>query len=124
MSLLGEALSTRLAEPDASGARPVRPFHVRLGFHRRSVGRGLPSWWRRPSGSPSRPDVEPAPGVAGGFTFNNLFPGGAAPPAPPGAARRRGGGPQAGTRPGCGRLTEKLSAAHTTPTPPPLPQHP
>src|SRR2546425_7823611 len=105
MSLLGEALSTRLAEPDASGARPVRPFHVRLGFHRRSVGRGLPSWWRRPSGSPSRPDVEPAPGVAVWVTFNALFPVEGAPPPPrgpapvPGGRERPGAGPAAVPRP-------------------------
>src|SRR2546426_8900005 len=97
MSLLGEALSTRLAEPDASGARPVRPFHVRLGFHRRSVGRGLPSWWRRPSGSPSRPDVEPAPGVAVGFSSKPLLPEPAGPPPPPGPPRPPGGGPRPGT---------------------------
>src|SRR2546427_13126264 len=122
MSLLGEALSTRLAEPDASGARPVRPFHVRLGFHRRSVGRGLPSWWRRPSGSPSRPDVEPAPGVAGGVTSNTLLPGGGAPPAPrepaprPGGLPRPGTGPGARTRNGNSRDTEHKTAPPASPT--------
>src|SRR3989442_14567038 len=102
MSLLGEALSTRLAEPDASGARPVRPFHVRLGFHRRSVGRGLPSWWRRPSGSPSRPDVEPAPGVAGGISSTTLLPAATGPPAPRGRpAARVGGAARAPPRGAC-----------------------
>ena len=121
--MLGEALSTRLAEPDASGARPVRPFHVRLGFHRRSVGRGLPSWWRRPSGSPSRPDVEPAPGVAVGFTSTTLLPVEAAPPAPGEPSCVRDGL----QRPGTGQVsvlrTEILGTAKTSPTPPYRPDH-
>src|SRR2546422_7152580 len=119
MSLLGEALSTRLAEPDASGARPVRPFHVRLGFHRRSVGRGLPSWWRRPSGSPSRPDVEPAPGVAVGFSFFTLLPGEAAPPAPPGPAPAPGGVHEPGTWHGVVPPSENPGRANTTTSPQP-----
>src|SRR5881409_2917051 len=99
MSLLSEALSTTLAVPDASGARPAGPFRVRLGFPSRSVGRGRPRSWRRPSGSPSRPDVEPAPGAGIGFTSTTLLPVEAAPPAL-GSHPASGWAPEAGTWPG------------------------
>ena len=96
---------------------------MRLGFHRRSVGRSPPRWWRRPSGSPSRPDVEPSPGVVVGFTSSTLLPVEAALLAREPSCVRDGL-----QRPGSGQVsvlrTEILGAAPTSPTPPHRPDHP